>query len=57
MAVCANAKHLLLAAVYVAWLAPAPALAEDKIAICHAGLIKLASFAQHIKTLRGAKRY
>ena len=34
-----------------------PATAEQKIALCHAGLIKLAPFAKHLKTLRDAKRY
>jgi hypothetical protein len=31
--------------------------AEEKIALCHAGLIKLASFAEHLQFLRGLKRY
>jgi hypothetical protein len=31
--------------------------AEEKIALCHAGLIKLRSFAEHIKVLRGFTRY
>jgi hypothetical protein len=30
--------------------------AEEKIALCHAGLIKLTSFAKHIKFLRRFKR-
>jgi hypothetical protein len=34
-----------------------PAAAEEKIALCHAGLITLAPFAQHIKDLRAAQRY
>ena len=50
-----RAAGLLIAAVYLAWMAPAAA--EDKIALCHAGLIKLAPFAQHIKELRKQKRY
>jgi hypothetical protein len=29
--------------------------AEEKIALCHAGLIKLASFAEHLKLLRRFK--
>ena len=29
--------------------------AEEKIVLCHAGLIKLASFAKHLKFLRGHK--
>ncbi len=41
-------------AMYLAWV---PAQAEDKIAFCHAGLVKLASFAQHIKALRKHRRY
>lgn len=36
---------------------PSPARAEDKLVVCHAGLITLASFAQHIKNLRALKRY
>jgi hypothetical protein len=42
------------------WISMASTLAcaaEHKIALCHAGLIKLAPFAQHIKALRAAKRY
>jgi hypothetical protein len=31
--------------------------AEEKISLCHASLIKLASFAEHLKFLRGFKRY
>jgi hypothetical protein len=31
--------------------------AEEKIALCHAGLVKLASFAEHLKALRSTKRY
>ena len=33
------------------------ALAEDKIALCHAGLITLPTFEQHIEALLEAKRY
>jgi hypothetical protein len=33
-----------------------PMAAEKKIELCHAGLIKLASFAKHIKFLRGFKQ-
>jgi hypothetical protein len=33
------------------------AFADEKIAICHAGLIELTSFDQHIKNLRAARRY
>ena len=29
--------------------------AEEKIALCHAGLIKLTSFADHLKYLGGLK--
>jgi hypothetical protein len=50
----------LIAAMLVAGasLAAAPALAdEQKIALCHAGLIKLAPFEQHIKNMRALKRY
>jgi hypothetical protein len=35
-------------------ISPAMA-AEEKIALCHAGLIKLTNFAKHIKLLRGYK--
>jgi hypothetical protein len=51
-------RRLLLAAACLAWTAAASAAAaEEKIALCHAGLIKLTSFAKHIKMLRGMKRY
>jgi hypothetical protein len=50
-----RAAGLLIAAAYLACMAPAAA--EDRIALCHAGLIKLAPFAQHIKELRKQKRY
>ena len=50
-----RATGLLFAAAYLAWITPAAA--EDRIALCHAGLIKLAPFAQHIKELRKHKRY
>jgi hypothetical protein len=47
-----------LAAACLAWAAAgSPASAEDKIAFCHAGLIKLTSFAKHVANLRGMKRY
>jgi hypothetical protein len=37
-------------------VACSPAMyAEEKIALCHAGLIKLASFAEHLKLLRRFK--
>jgi hypothetical protein len=50
--------RLLAAAAIVAWTAAAPALAdEQKFALCHAGLIKLPDFQQHIKYMRGLKRY
>jgi len=42
----------------LAWLATSSAtVAEDKIALCHAGLITLPTFEQHIKELREARRY
>ena len=50
-----RATGLLFAAAYLAWITPAAA--EDRIALCHAGLIKLVPFAQHIKELRKHKRY
>ena len=37
--------------------APPARADEQKLAICHAGLIKLADFDQHIKYMRGLKRY
>lgn len=50
-----RAAGLLIAVAYLVWMAPAAA--EDRIALCHAGLIKLVPFAQHIKELRKQKRY
>jgi hypothetical protein len=48
----------LPAAACLAWMAAAStAGAEDKIALCHAGLIKLTSFSKHVANLRGMKRY
>jgi len=44
----------------LSWASATPtpaAAAEDKILLCHAGLIELPSFAQHIASLRKAKRY
>jgi len=39
-------------------IAPHPAAAaEQKIALCHAGIIQLPSFARHIANMRKAKRY
>ena len=39
-------------------IASAPAAAdEQKIALCHAGIIQLPSFARHIANMRKAKRY
>ena len=49
-------RHLILAAV-IAALSHSPASAEQKIALCHAGLIKLGSFDDHIKAIREARRY
>jgi len=50
--------RLLAAAAIVAWTAAAPTLAdEQKFALCHAGLIKLPDFQQHIKYMRGLKRF
>ena len=56
MAIASSARYLLLAAV-VAALIHSPAVAEQKIAICHAGLIKLGDFDKHIKAIRDARRY
>ena len=33
------------------------ALASDKISICHAGLVELASFDKHMKDIRESRRY
>ena len=50
--------RLLLAAACLAWTAAASAAAaQEKIALCHAGLIELTGFAKHIQKLRGMKRY
>ena len=59
MQIRSNIGRLLYALAFVAALAPAssPAAAEEKIALCHAGVIKLMSFADHIKKLRAARRY
>jgi hypothetical protein len=38
-------------------LTAASSAAEDKIALCHSGLITLTSFSQHIEHLRGMTRY
>jgi len=50
---------LLVTAVCAASLACAPARADDeqKISLCHAGLIKFASFETHLKAVRDARRY
>ncbi len=48
----------LAAAALVACWAAAPAHAdEQKFALCHAGLITLAPFVQHIEKMRAANRY
>jgi hypothetical protein len=50
--------RLIAAAALVACAAAAPARAdEQKFGLCHAGLIKLPNFDQHIKYLRGLKRF
>ena len=49
-------RHLILAAA-IAALSHLPASAEQKITLCHAGLIKLGSFDAHIKAIREARRY
>jgi hypothetical protein len=50
-------RHLAVAAL-VACLAAAPAHAdEQKFALCHAGLITLAPFAQHVQKMRALSRY
>jgi hypothetical protein len=52
--------RLLAGSAVLAWgsVALAPAAAdEDKIVLCHAGLITLPTFAQHIENLRKVNRY
>jgi hypothetical protein len=50
--------RLLAAGALIAGTAVAPARAdEQKFGLCHAGLIKLPDFEQHIKYMRGLKRY
>jgi hypothetical protein len=52
--------RLLVGGAVLAWGSVAvtsTAAAEDKVILCHAGLITLPSFAQHIANLRKAKRY
>ena len=51
-------RVLAAAASLVACVIAAPAHAdEQKIDLCHAGLIKLAPFEQHLKNMRELKRY
>ena len=50
--------RLLAAAALIACAAAGPARAdEQKFGLCHAGLIKLPDFNQHIKFMRGLKRF
>jgi hypothetical protein len=50
--------RLLAAAALAAGATAAPARAdEQRFALCHAGLIKLAPFEQHLKNMRELKRY
>ena len=56
MTTSSRARFLTLAAV-VAAIVHVPAAAEQKIALCHAGLIKLGSFKAHLKAIREARRY
>ena len=59
MQIASLAKWLLSAAAWIEalLLVMSAAVAEEKIDICNAGLITLASFDKHIETLRGWKRY
>ncbi len=54
-----GAACALLAAFILCFAAPARADDDDseKIALCHAGLIKFASFEKHLKAVREARRY
>jgi hypothetical protein len=56
---CYSVRRLFAAMLIVgASFATAAARAdEQKFALCHAGLIKLPDFEQHIKYMRGLKRY
>ena len=52
--------RLLVGGAALAWgsvAVPSTATADDKVILCHAGLITLPSFAQHIASVRKAKRY
>jgi hypothetical protein len=55
----ATIARLLFGAVLAAGsIMHSPAVvAEDKIVLCHAGLVELPRFAQHIANLRKKKRY
>ncbi len=57
--VTSSAKWLLFAVVSIGcfFLMVAPQAAEEKVALCHAGLITLPSFSKHIEYLRSLKRY
>jgi hypothetical protein len=51
-------RRLVAAMCVWACVAASPAAADEaKIAICHAGLVTLQSFAKHLKLLRASKRY
>jgi hypothetical protein len=52
-------KWLVAVAVSFGWLALTAAshAAEEKVALCHAGLITLTGFSKHIEHLRGMTRY
>lgn len=48
----------LACAAFLAALLPSAAPAEEKkIALCHAGIVDLPSFSEHVKKLRGMSRY
>jgi hypothetical protein len=53
-----SSLRLLAAAALIASVTAAPARADQqKFALCHAGLVKLAPFEQHLKNMRELKRY
>ena len=44
-------------ATWIGFAAPSSAIAAEKIPLCHTGMVKLRSFADHVKMLRGMTRY
>src|SRR5262249_35995822 len=41
----------------LAWLSASTVAAQQKISICHAALVELASFDKHVNDIRASKRY